>query len=110
MKTENTDMITDNKVFLWIALATGVVLLLPYLAMQFNWQVLDPGNGTNGVNWTLSDFIVMGTLIFGTSSLFVLIARLLDKKYRALTGAGFLLLFLWLWVELAVGLFTNWGS
>lgn len=62
------------------------------------------------MNWTLSDFIVMGILILGISSLFVLVAKMTPKKYRTIIGIGFLLAFLWLWAELAVGIFTNWGS
>lgn len=110
MKVKN-DIIMQNTIFGWIALATGTILLLPFLAMQFNWQVPDPGSAiSEGVNWTLSDFIVMGTLIFGTSSLFVLTARKVDKKHRFFLGLAFAVAFFWLWAELAVGLFTNWGS
>ena len=95
MKTKNNDLIMQNKVFHWIALATGLILLIPLLAQ---WP------------WTLSDFVVAGTLLFGFSSAFVLAARKAQKKHRLVIGAAFLVLFLWLWVELAVGLFTNWGS
>lgn len=82
-----------------IALGTVGLLLIPLVAMQFS----------NEVNWTVSDFIVMGTLIFITGVLIDLVMRKAGK-YRVLGAAGVLVLFLWLWVELAVGLFTNWGS
>ena len=62
------------------------------------------------VNWTLSDFIVIGTLLFGAGSIFVLVARVTSRKYRALLGFAILMAVLWICVELAVGLFTNWGS
>jgi hypothetical protein len=100
MKTKNTDIILQNKVFLWIALATGIILLIPLIAMQF----------TGEVNWTLSDFATMSFLLFGAGSMFVLTARKIDKKYRVATGIAFAIALLWLWVELAVGVFTNWGS
>lgn len=100
MGSKNSDIIMQNKVYLWIALATGLILLIPLTAMQF----------TNDVTWTLFDFIVMGTLLFGTGSMFVLIARKIDKKYRAAIGLTFTIGALWLWAELAVGIFTNWGS
>lgn len=100
METKNTDIIMQNKVFLWIALATGLILLMPLTAMQF----------TNQVNWTLFDFILMGTLLFGAGSLFVLAARRIDKKYWVPIGIAFAIALLWLWAELAVGVFTNWGS
>jgi len=90
-------------------LATGLVLLVPFLAMRFDWRLPDPGYSmSDKVNWALSDFIVMGTLLFGMSSLYVLIRRI--GKHRLVIGIAFLLAFLWLWAELAVGVFTNWGS
>jgi hypothetical protein len=94
------EIISQNRIFLWIGAATGALLLIPLIAMQF----------TQEVNWTLSDFIVMGALIFTVSSLYVLVARKVHKKNRLAVGVLFLLVFLWLWAELAVGVFTNWGS
>lgn len=89
----------QNKVFIWLALATGLILLVPLIAMQF----------TDEVAWTFSDFAVMGALIFGTGSVFVLLARR-TRKHRIAIGLVLLAAFLWLWAELAVGIFTNWGS
>lgn len=91
--------IKDNTIFVWIAIATGVILLIPLIAMRF----------TAEVNWTLSDFVVMGTLIFGMSSLFVLAARKW-RKHRLAIGIAFAIGFMYIWAELAVGIFTNWGS
>lgn len=51
MKTKSNAIIMQNKVFLWIALATGLILMIPLIAMQI----------TNEVNWTLSDFTVIGS-------------------------------------------------
>lgn len=93
-----------------VVVVTGLILLVPFLAMQFNWQVPDPGSSTqDGVNWTPSDFLAMGTLIFTTGLLIELAIKRLGR-YRAVSVAAIVLLFLWLWVELAVGVFTNWGS
>lgn len=89
------DIISDNRIFPVILIGTGVLLLIPFIAQ---WP------------WTASDYIVMGTLVFGFGSLFVLLARRIDKKYRLIVGGFLLLTFLWLWAELAVGVFTNWGS
>jgi|SRR5687767_533203 len=100
MKTKTKDILIQDKIFIQIALITGLILLIPLTAMQF----------TNEVNWSFGDFLIMGTLIFGISSLFVIAARRIEKKHRTITAIIFTLAFLWLWVELAVGLFTNWGS
>lgn len=96
----NVDIIMQNRVFVWIAVATGLILSVPLIAMQF----------TSEVNWTLSDFVVMGALLFGTGFTFVHVARVTPRKYRVLLGMAFMALLLWLWAELAVGVFTNWGS
>lgn len=94
-----TPRIVHNSVF-WIALGTALILLIPLVAMQF----------TGEVNWTPGDFIVAGALIFGTGLAFELITRRVGKRYRIVVGVVLALAFMWLWVELAVGLFTDWGS
>jgi len=93
-------LIFQNRVFKWIALATGALLLVPFIAMQI----------TNEVAWDSTDFIVMGSLIFGMSSLFVCVARKLPSKHRLFIGGTFFAVFLYIWAELAVGVFTNLGS
>jgi len=75
------------------------MLLIPFIAMQF----------TQEVQWTLSDFVIMGALLFLTGVL-VEFSLLKMGKYRFMVAAGVVLLFLWLYAELAVGVFTNWGS
>ena len=51
----------------------------------------------------------MGAILFVTG-LMLDLARRKMGKYRVGAGITIVVLFLWLWVELAVGLFTNWGS
>jgi hypothetical protein len=98
MNSKKTDIITQNKIFLWIALVTGFILILPLVAMKF----------TSDVNWTIQDFIIMGVLLFGTGSIFVFLARKMQKKkYRIAIGFILVLSFLYIWAELAVGIFTN---
>ena len=87
-------------VFWWVAVATGIVLLIPLIAMQF----------TEEVNWSAIDFIVMGLLVFGTGSLFVLVFRRVPRKWRIIACIMIALAFLYVWAELAVGIFTNLGS
>ena len=101
MKTETSEVVLQNKVFVWIALATGLVLLVPLVAMQF----------TDGVVWTLLDFTAAGALLFGAGSVFVLAARLTKNRRRRLAiGIVIAAAALYLWAELAVGIFTSWGS
>lgn len=100
MRQKVNDLMFQNSVFVWIALATGAILLIPFIAMQF----------TTDVMWDETDFIVMGSLLFGVASLFVLAARRAPRKHRMLIGGIFIAAFLFLWAELAVGVFTNWGS
>ncbi len=87
------------KRYLYIALGTLVILLIPLFGTQF----------VEGWDWTLSDFVIMGAMLFITGSLIDLSVRKLGK-YGFIVAAVIVFLFLWLWVELAVGLFTNWGS
>lgn len=100
MKATKIDIIMQNKVFARIAVATGVILLIPLVAMQF----------TDEVKWGLPDFIVIGILLFGMGFLYVHIARVVPRKYRTLIGVACIITLLYIWAELAVGIFTNIGS
>lgn len=93
-------LLDRNVVFGWIALGTGLVLLIPLIAMQF----------TSEVNWGVGDFLVMGLLLSGGASLFVLAARRSTGPRRVIVGAAIAAAVLYVWAELAVGLFTNLGS
>jgi hypothetical protein len=80
---------------LWVALATALILCIPFVAMQFS----------NEVNWSVADFIIMGILIFSTGFSYVLLTRfssnIIQRVAFALAiGSTFLLI----WVNLAVGL------
>lgn len=78
-----------------VALTTVLILLIPFVAMQF----------TNEVAWSVTDFIMAGALLFCTGlALLTLIKLSTNIVYKAgvvLTiGATFLLI----WANLAVGL------
>ena len=74
------------------------LLLIPLIAGQF----------TNEVNWNLSDFVVMGALLFVTGFFFELVMRLFSKtKHRAIFLIIIVLVFLLIWAELAVGIFAT---
>ena len=93
-------LIMRNSVFVWIAVGTGLILLIPLIAMQF----------TSEVNWNRIDFVVMGLLLFTSGSAFVLISRKIPRRRRILTGIVIAMAFLYVWAELAVGIFTNLGD
>ena len=100
MKQKTDDLVCQNSIFIWIALATAAILLIPLVAMQF----------TNEVRWDETDFVVMGSLLFGMASLFVLVARKATRRHRVFIGMSFLVVLIYIWAELAVGVFTNLGS
>jgi hypothetical protein len=82
----------------WRVIAWGtaaLLLLLPLVAMQF----------TDEVNWTGSDFIVMGAL-FGTVGLGFELAIGMSSSWAWRAGAGVAIVaaFLLVWVNLAVGM------
>ncbi|MES2810854.1 MAG: hypothetical protein V4670_00155 [Bacteroidota bacterium] len=74
------------------------LLAIPLIAMQF----------TNEVNWSASDFLIMGALLLGV----VLIIEFILQKITNTTSrigivAVVLVLFLLIWAELAVGIFNS---
>lgn len=83
-----------------ISITLGI-LLIPLVAMQF----------TAEVNWDRTDFVIMGILIFITSFIFNFVrGKIQNNTKRLLASAIITLGFLYVWAELAVGIFTNIGS
>ena len=72
------------------------LLLLPLVAMHWF-----PGSG---VDWTLSDFVVMGALLSIACGTCELVWRASGTFYRAAAGLAILTGFLTVWVNLAVGM------
>lgn len=84
-----------TKSLLLVALATGLLLLIPLVAMQY----------TAEVNWTFSDFVFAAVVLFGAGSTFVLIARMgSNGTYRLAAGVGVVAGLLLVWANAAVGL------
>ncbi len=89
-------MITKNKRLPGIMLAVTLLLLIPLTAMQF----------TDEVNWSPSDFIVMGVLLLSTGLVCELVLRKTKNiTYRVGLIAAILAAFFLIWAELAVGIF-----
>ena len=87
-----------NKRLIIIQSAAGILLLIPLIAMQF----------TNEVDWSISDFVIMGILLLGTGFLCELVLRKVNtSRGRVMLCATVLLVFLLIWVELAVGIFGS---
>jgi hypothetical protein len=85
----------------YIVLGTAMVLMIPLIAMRFS----------DDVDWKLPDFIIIGTLLFSIGLAYELIyPKLKNKKQKILVGVALGLLLVYLWAELAVGIFTNLGS
>jgi hypothetical protein len=83
------------------ALGTGLLLLIPLVAMRF----------TDEVNWSRSDFVLMGALLFGTALAFELIARSAPSlAQRAAVAIALATAFLLVWVNLAVGIIGEAGG
>ena len=83
---------------MFVVLGAVGVLMVPLVAMQL----------TNEVKWDAADFIVMGLLLVGIGSVYVLLARLCSKsKYRLVLGVVLALVLLLAWAELAVGVFGS---
>jgi len=88
-------MYTTKKRLMYWAIAILSILMIPLLAMQF----------TSEVNWSLSDFIIMGIILFSIGLAYELIARKSEKTvYRAAFGVALAGVFLLLWINGAVGI------
>lgn len=93
-------ILNRNAAFGWVAAVTCLLLAIPLIAMQFTMEV----------QWDVLDFVVMGALIFSAGSVFVLFARKASRKRRVLVGSLVAVVLLYIWAELAVGIFTSLGS
>lgn len=100
MSHSESATLRSTTAFVRVAIITGLILLIPLIAMQF----------TDAVNWNIGDFVIMGAMLFTAGSAFVLISRRVPQNRRLVVGVVLAILFLWLWAELAVGIFTNWGD
>ena len=79
-----------------VAVATGLLLLIPLVAMQF----------TPEVSWGLVDFTAAGGLLFSAGAAMVLaIKRFKRPGQRALVVGAIAIAVATVWAELAVGIF-----
>lgn len=85
-----------NKRLIIILTSVVILLLIPFIAMQF----------TDEVVWTGLDFAVMGILLLSTGLMWDLVMRKVKKiEYRIVLFIAILGAFVLIWAELAVGIF-----
>lgn len=88
----------EPKSIIRVLLVTALILLVPLIAMQF----------TSEVNWTLSDFVIMGTLLAGAGLAYEFVSKKGSTiAYRAATMMAVGTALLLTWANLAVGLIGN---
>ena len=74
----------------------GLLLIIPLIAMQL----------TDEVEWSLFDFIIMGTLLLITGLMGEIIFKKVKKyKHRVILYVVVAIIFFLIWAELAVGIF-----
>ena len=74
----------------------GLLLIIPLIAMQL----------TDEVEWSLFDFIIMGTLLLITGLMGEIIFKKVKKyKHRVILYVVVAIIFFLIWTELAVGIF-----
>ena len=85
-----------NKSLTHIISVVAILLLIPFIAMQF----------TTEVKWTLMDFIVAGILLLSTGlACNFVIQKVKNTKFRIAICLTILAILLLVWAELAVGVF-----
>lgn len=89
---------TQNQRSLAIFGAAGILLIVPLIAMQF----------TKEVNWTGSDFLIGGILLFGTAFICELVLRNVKTlKARVILCLTVIAILVVVWAEMAVGIFGS---
>ncbi|MCP2037824.1 hypothetical protein [Chryseobacterium sp. HSC-36S06] len=89
-------MMTQNQRTLALYTVPAALLLMPLIAMQF----------TKEVDWSGSDFIIGGILLFGTAGVIDLVLRnVKTAKNRIIFSLLVLAVLFLVWAELAVGVF-----
>ncbi|MBL0419282.1 hypothetical protein JI739_02875 [Ramlibacter sp. AW1] len=79
-----------------VAGTTGLLLLIPLVAMQF----------TREVSWSVGDFLAAGALLFSAGCGIVRVNRRFERRrHRVWASAAIVLALAVVWAELAVGIF-----
>lgn len=82
------------------AFVVALILLIPLVL-----TIRDGGVEGVGWNWTFSDFVFMGALLFGAGLVYELVARKMSNgAYRAAVGLAVVAAVLLVWINGAVGI------
>nr|WP_294859750.1 hypothetical protein [uncultured Fluviicola sp.] len=85
-----------NKRLIIILSIAAVLLLIPFIAMQF----------TDEVKWDGFDFLIMGILLVGTGLVCEFILRkVIQRSTRIILCLAAVFVLVLIWMELAVGIF-----
>jgi hypothetical protein len=88
----------QNMRLLVLVVSVLLLLMLPLVAMQF----------TDEVNWSIFDFVAMGTFLLSLSIVSELILKFAKNTPAKLLLIGIaILFFVLIWIELAVGIFNS---
>lgn len=91
-------MITQKQTSVFIYSTAAIVLSIPLIAMQF----------TTEVEWTASDFLIMGALLFASAfAVDLVLKKVKTFKSRVILVFGILALLILTWAEMAVGIFGS---
>jgi hypothetical protein len=89
-------MLIQKKRFIFILLLVVLILLVPFIAMQVSGEV----------NWSVNDFIIASILLIGAGLLIEFaLQKAKNKNYRIAAVILVIMIFIIVWVELAVGIF-----
>lgn len=100
VKKNKQSLLYTKRVFILNGVIALLILTIPLIGTLVS----------DEVDWTILDFIVMGLLIYGMLAFFVLLARRTNGRSRVLAAVITMFIFLYVWAELAVGIFFNIGS
>lgn len=89
-------MTIQKKQFL-ILLAPLLLLLVPFIGMQFSKEVV----------WTGRDFVIAGILLLCLGTGVSLALSIKKLKFKILSLSALFLIFLLIWLEMAVGIFDT---
>lgn len=96
MKTKTVLKTTSKQRLIITLTIVALILAIPLVAMQF----------TSQVDWKLSDFVIMGTLLSITGlAIDLVIRKVKSSNWRIGICLVILILLFLTWAELAVGLF-----